>query len=349
VTGQSEHAALSGPPVGHKVAFLSDPAAYPHVPGSVELRETHMAWVFLAGDRVLKMKKPVRYAFLDFGTLEARAHSVAEEIRLNRRLAPDVYLGVAALTEDSDGRLALDGTGRVVEWLVEMRRLPASRMLDALLEQGTATPAEVDALADKLAAFYHDLSPAGITSERYVARFAEQHAETARVLSDPTFGLDGARVTAVLKAFETSLEEMRPELEARVREGHVIEGHGDLRPEHVCLTEPPAIIDSLEFNLELRFVDPFDEIAFLGLECERLGAPWVYPRLRERLVRGLGDDPPDALHGLYRQYRALLCARLALLHLAEPETRAPRKWRPRARCYIGLAEAGLSPRSRSAR
>jgi aminoglycoside phosphotransferase family enzyme len=335
------------PPVEDKVAFLRDPASYPHAPSLVEVKETHMAWVFLAGGRVYKMKKPVRYAFLDFSTLGARAHVVSEEIRLNRRLAPGVYLGRVALTADPGGRLRLGGTGRVVEWLVAMRRLPEARMLDRLIEAGGVAPGALAPLAARLVRFYGDLPGEEIAPEEHLSRLEAQHRETARVLRDPRFALDGRRLDAVIDGFERALEAARPALEARVRAGRIVEGHGDLRPEHVCLSEPPAIIDCLEFDRTLRLVDPFDEIAFLGMEAARLGDDGVFPFLRERLAEGLPDDPGDALLGLYWRYRALLRARLSLLHLVEPNPREPEKWRPQAWTYVRLAEeAGLRCRSR---
>jgi len=342
---------MSGDPsIERKVAVLSAPDAYPHAPERVDVEETHMAWVFLAGDRVYKMKKPVRYAFLDFSTAAARAHFVAEEIRLNRRLAPTVYLGAVALTLEADGTLRFAGAGRAVEWLVEMRRLPGERMLDRMVAAGAIDSQQIERLAARLIAFYRGLGAVEIAPEAYLQRFADQHAETRAVLTDPQFSLDGRRVAAVLDGFEQALAAMRPALEERVRAGRIVEGHGDLRPEHVCLCDPLAIIDCLEFDRSLRLVDPFDEIAFLGLECGRIGADWILPLLRRRLSAGLEDPIPDALLALYWRYRALLRARLALLHLSEPDPRQPEKWRPLAWRYIGLAEAAaVRTRSRAGR
>jgi aminoglycoside phosphotransferase family enzyme len=326
------------PLIADKVRFLADPATYPHEPPTVEVRETHMSWVFLAGDRVLKLKKPVRYPFLDFSTLALRRHFVTEEVRLNRRLAPDIYLGARSLTLRRDGALALDGPGRVIDWLVEMRRLPEDRFLDRMIEAGLATTAVIGRVADMLAAFYHELPPAEIGPGDYAARFAAEHAETARVLGDPAFALDGTRVAGLIDRMNGALEAVRPAMDRRVAAGRIVEGHGDLRPEHVCMTDPPAVIDCLEFNPALRSVDPFEEIVFLGLDCARLGAGWVFPQLLRRLSETLGDQPPQDLLAFHWRYRALLRARLALLHLAEPAPRTPERWRPLAWRYIELAE-----------
>lgn len=336
------------PGEAEKVAFLARPESHAHRPETVEVVETHMSWVFLAGPRVLKMKKPVRTRFLDFATLERRRQAVAEELRFNRRLAPGVYLGARALRLGPGEALTLGDDGQVVDWLVEMRRLPEERTLKALLKAGRAGSGDMDAVAGMLVGFYRGQPAAATTPERYAERFQREHRETVRVLGDPGFGLDGTRVATAVAAFEAACAAARPVLEARVRAGRIVEGHGDLRPEHVFLTEPPVAIDCLEFNEGLRTVDPFDEIAFLGLECARHGADWVYPALRVRLETGLDDSPEPALLAFYWRYRALLRARLALLHLTEPRVRTPENWRPLAGRYLDCAaeaEARVAARS----
>jgi aminoglycoside phosphotransferase family enzyme len=329
---------LPDPSLDEKIRFLADPAVYPHGPEAVHARETHMSWVFFAGERVFKLKKPVRYPFLDFSTLALRQHYAAEEVRLNRRLAPEVYLGVRALTLREDGGLALGASGRTVDWLVEMRRLPDDRFLDRMIEAGGATPAVIARIAETLAGFYRALPPAAIEPRGYSARFAAEQAETARVLADPYYQFDGARIARLVGDMAAALEAVRPAMERRVAAGRIVEGHGDLRPEHVCMTEPPAIIDCLEFSPALRSVDPFEEIVFLGLECERLGGSWVFPELLGHLSGALDDRPPMELLRFHWRYRAMLRARLALLHLAEPAPRTPERWRPLAWRYIELAE-----------
>lgn len=325
------------PSIAEKVRHLAEPTAYPHTPGAVRVHETHMSWVFFADDRVFKLKKPVRYPFLDFSTLALRRHFVAEEVRLNRRLAPDVYLGARALTVQGE-TLAIGGRGRVVDWLVEMRRLPEDRFLDRMIETGAATREAIDRVAATLGAFYRRLPPADIGADAYAARFAAEQAETARVLTDPHLGLAERRIGRLLATADAALAAVRPAMDRRVAAGRIVEGHGDLRPEHVCLTEPPAIIDCLEFSQGLRAVDPFEEIVFLGLDCARLGADWVLPRLLQHLRATLDDEPPPELLDFHWRFRALLRARLALLHLAEPEPRTPEKWRPLAWRYVALAE-----------
>jgi aminoglycoside phosphotransferase family enzyme len=333
-----EQAAQSEVSTRDKVAFLSSAAAYAQTVRTVEIKETHMSWVFLAGDRAYKLKKPVKYPFLDFSTLAAREADSREEVRLNGRLAPDVYLGVVPLTADADGTLALDGTGATVDWLVMMRRLPDERMLDNAIAEGTATQDQIGRVADVLARFYRSIGPADVSPEDYVGQFAREQAKNRALLEDESFDLPRATVTTVLAKVEAVLADKPELLMDRARERRIVDGHGDLRPEHVCLNDPPVIIDCLEFNRAFRLVDPFDELAFLGLECEQLGAPWIGEILIDHCAQELGGRPPERLLAFYTAYRACLRARLSLAHLREPHPRTPEKWLPHAKAYLAIAE-----------
>ncbi|MFM1988612.1 MAG: hypothetical protein RJA99_1569 [Pseudomonadota bacterium] len=330
-----------------RLDFLRSSAAFgtPADPqAAVETIETHMAWVFLAGDRAWKLKKAVRFPYLDFSTLAAREQACREELRLNARLAPGVYLGLDALRWD--GRtlsrvpepVPAEG-GRTLDWLVRMRRLPRERMLDVLAARGAATPDDVDALAALLADFYRRAPPLPPDPDASVARFAREHATNARLLADPRFAVDGA--ADAIARFGHVLARDRDRLRARALDGRLVDGHGDLRPEHVCMTRPPVIIDALEFDPALRRLDPFEEIALLDVECEVAGAPWIGPRIAAALAEALGDDAGPALVPLYRAYRALLRARLALAHLLEPEPRRAAHWRPQAQRFVAAALRAL--------
>ena len=328
--------------IAQKVAVLSDCAIYSHCPHHVDVIETHMAWVFLAGELVFKMKKPVHYEFLDFTTLSAREFTCREELRLNRRLAPGIYLDVVPLRLDQKEALTFAGDGPIVEWLVKMKRLPADRMLDYAIEHETVGEADVVGFAEKLAAFYRAAPPVAQSIEQVCQRFAAEHERNAVLLSDVRFELDHVMTKTVLECMTNALSTARPLLNLRIEACAFLEGHGDLRPEHVCLTAPPVVIDCLEFNRDMRLVDPFDDIAFLDLECERLGAPWVGQKVLNICRRELSSCLPDGLFAFYRSARALLRARLALAHLIEPDPRMPEKWEPRARAYVKIAHAGLS-------
>ncbi len=337
-------APAAAPGLAQRLRFLQTPATHRgegFVPSSVETVETHMAWVFLAGEHVRKLKKPVCESYLDFSTPAAREHACREELRLNARLAPGVYLGLDTLRWDGRSlsmvpESAASRNGEVtLDWLVRMRRLPRERMLDTLIASGTVTPADIDALGETLVAFYRSAAPLAPDPDACIARFEREHAANAALLSDPRFALRGA--DRALGAFERALARQDRRLRARCLAGRVVDGHGDLRPEHVCLIRPPAIIDALEFDPGLRRLDPFEEIALLGIECELAGAPWIGPQLARMLSRALDDAQGAALLPLYRAYRALLRARLAVAHLLEPRPRRPTHWIPLARRFVELA------------
>lgn len=322
-----------------KVDFLSVPAHYPTHPARVEVRETHMSVVFLTDTEVYKLKKPVRYPFLDFSTLAAREADCRAEVALNSRLAPGVYRGVVALTRSDDGPLSLDGAGTVIDWLVRMRRLPADRMLDRMIATGRLQLNDVSALGERLADFYAHQPRVELTGDAFVATLAREHRQNMELLTQPRFALDRdelRRIGVAVDAFFTDEHEV---LRARVTQGRVVDGHGDLRPEHVCLDRLPVIIDCLEFNRSLRLVDWADEIAFLGLECALLGAAWVGPAVQASIEAHLDDPVPPRLTNFYTALRACLRARLAVAHLLEPAPRDGARWLPRARTYLRAAAA----------
>jgi aminoglycoside phosphotransferase family enzyme len=303
-----------------------------------------MSWVVLGTDRVLKLKKPVRQPFLDFTTLAAREFDCREEVRLNARLAPGVYRGVLALQWHAGG-LALVEAERVsapaqtVDWVVLMRRLPERRMLSRLVAEGRVEAADIDALIAVLGAFYRHAARVPVSGDELVARMRRELDIDRETLLRPAFALNDA--AGVLDRTLAALARHAGAIAERCARGRIVDGHGDLRPEHVCLIEPPAIIDCLEFDPRLRQVDPFDELAFLGLECELAGAVWIGPRLVAGCAAALGEDPPDALIRLYTAQRALLRARLAAAHLLDAAPRLPAKWLPQARRYLAHAERAL--------
>lgn len=341
-TGACADRAAAAPSLAEKLRFLSDRFAYAHAPARVDVVETHMSYVFLADDRVYKLKKPVRYPFLDFSTIDARERNCREEARLNRRLAPGVYLGVVPLGFDAARGLALGGDAPAVDWLVEMRRLPQEDMLDRLILEGEATEARIDALCETLADFYRRAEVSSITAQDYAARFFREQAQNRDILTRRDFALDHGRVPFLLDQLDRRLTIFRPVLEERVHRGRVVDGHGDLRPEHICLGDPIAIFDCLEFNAELRQVDPFDELALLGVECAQLGAPQLGAIFVEKIAHRLGCAPPQGLVPLYAAWRATLRARLSVAHLLDASPRQPEKWEPLASRYLDLAQQALA-------
>lgn len=322
--------------LAEKVRFLSSPAAYSCVVQSVETRETHMSWVFMTGDRVYKLKKPVRFPYLDFSTLERRAVACRAEYVLNRRLAPDVYLGLAPLTRSPSG-LAIGGDGAVVDWLVVMRRLDADANLEASLLAHRLSAVQVDRLVATLKAFYRHARRIHVPHARHLMDWARSVEYDRSMLSNARFGLAQGcigRIAAVQRRFLAKRSEL---LLKRGRENRILDAHGDLRPEHVWLGDRVTIIDCLEFDPKLRTLDALDEVAFLHLECERLGAGWVGERIRRRLAAMLGDERASGLFLFYRIQRAMLRARLSIAHLLDAKPRTPEKWPRQARAYLHLA------------
>lgn len=324
------------------VEWLRRPSAYPGHPEQVTVRETHMAWVFLTDTLAYKLKKPVRFSYLDYSTVAARKAICAAEVALNRRLSPWVYLGTVPVlrNETGDFRLGEDegGSGEPVDWLVKMHRLPAEGFLETAIESDVLDPTALDAAAGLLARFYAGQPPVRPDPAAYAKHLLDDVSESREaleaapdILPVDTVGQIG-RVMARFVSDESAL--------LGDRATRVVEGHGDLRPEHIHLGPPPAVIDCIEFKRDFRLNDPADELAFLGMECTRLGATWVGPRFLE-VYRDLAEDAPqERLIAFYSAKRALLRAKLSLWHL-EDHVPNPEKWRRKARTYLELAEKAV--------
>jgi len=322
-----------------KVAFLSTPSTYPDATGPVESIETHMAWVFLTDRHAYKLKKPVAYDELDFTTRERRRWACAEEVRLNRRLAGDVYRGVVSLRAHPDGQLHLGGDGGIVDWLVQMLRLPADRMLDVLIEGGNVSSEDVrvhvQTAFKKLTHFYRMARSIPFAPSAYVHRFRKQIGQTASRLSTSPYHIprDMAQHVAVQQlAFLR-----RDAVLLGSRAQHIVEGHGDLRPEHICLTDDPVIFDCIEFDHALRVLDPVDELGFLGMECTHLGASALGALALATYSDATGDAFPDRLVRFYQSHRAMERAQIAVRHTRRPHTADEAKWSRQATAYLELA------------
>lgn len=176
-----QHTEVSTVSSEEKVRFLSSGEAY-GLSDPVELIETHMAWVFLAGQHVFKLKKPVKYPYLDFSSLRSREAVCREELRLNRQLARETYLDVVPLTRNKGGSLSIGGSGATIDWLIKMRRLPANLMLDHLVKCGTVTERDVDTVSDVLFSFYGNAINTPLAAEEYLRVFREEHEKNREIL-----------------------------------------------------------------------------------------------------------------------------------------------------------------------
>ena len=299
------------------VRDLLRPAAYPWPVQHVELIETHISWVFLVGERVLKVKRPVAFPFVDHTTLARRRQSCLDEVRLNRRLSDGVYLDVVPIVSN-EGGCRVGGAGAPIEWATLMRRLPASGMLDGLLKRKDAPVDLAARLATRLVPFHRD-----------VATICDGHVDdtmtmTTGIVTDNVIELEPyagaplgkAQFGLVATAMRRFIAADAALLRARAASGWVREGHGDLIAEHICLEPDGAvqIFDCVEFNRDLRCADVASDIAYLLMDLTRLGAPRVATSLLAR-YRAADIELPDRLLRLYGAHRALVRAKIACLEL----------------------------------
>ena len=321
-----------------KVALLLRPETYPEYQRRIDTIQTHMSWVFLTPRHAYKLKKPVRYEFLDFSTLEARRLNCLEELRLNARLAPDVYLAVVPLAVGAGGQARLEGAGEVVEWLVKMRRLPSDRMLDEMIRRRALAAGDIRHTARVLAEFYREARGIPMSGAEYRAQYEQNIHANFQALAEPAYGLPADLLQTIHSAQLRLLRDEPGLFDRRAEAGRVIEGHGDLRPEHVCLEPHPVIFDRLEFNRRFRILDAADELAFLAMECDRLEADFVGPELFRVYAEVTGDAPPPALIAFYKSHRACLRAKLAILHTRELAPEHWPRWRALAEEYLRLGD-----------
>jgi aminoglycoside phosphotransferase family enzyme len=327
--------------VADKVSYLASGLAFHPADRPVTVIETHTSWVFMGRTRVLKMKKPIQLPFLDFRTLASRRRNTITETRLNRRLAPDVYRDPVALHLRSDGQFTLSAGGEIVEWLVDMRRLPHSDMLDQRIRTHRLHRPDILRLARYLADFYAGL-PAVPDGELYLRHLAVEQKVSTELLLDPRLGLDAGRLAPLFHRFNVLLNRCLPEIRRRIEEGRISEGHGDLRPCHICLLDPPVAFDCLEFDRSMRLIDPIDEVTLLGLECAVLGARWVRDVLVTEVSKALGDFPTIQLGHTYGAFRALLRARLCAAHLLDDTRRDALPWLRQTKRYLTIANREIT-------
>ncbi|SFI53059.1 hypothetical protein [Albimonas pacifica] len=321
-------------------AFLLRGGPWPDQPPPTCI-ETHASWVVLTLDRAWKLKKPVRLRHVDLRSLAERERLCREELRLNRELAgPDVYLGLAPLVRRKDGSLALGAPGRTVDWVIEMARLPAEAMLDRRLADGPPPPCEaIEAVCDVMLDFYASRPPPLDAGPARLNRLLREAQANAARLPEME-GVLGGALRADLTGFALAgLDDRRAEILRRGAEGLIVEGHGDLRAEHVCLLDPPVIFDRVEFDHGLRWVDPYDEFEALGLDCQAAGHGWIRAVLLARLARAGAPAPSPRLLAIYGVNRCLTRARLAIDHLRDARVRTPEKWPAQARRALTLAAA----------
>ena len=324
------------------IAFLGDPASHGGAP--VERIETHGAIVFLAGERAYKIKRAVRYPYLDFSTLEKRHAACAAELRLNRRTAPSLYLDLRPVTRRSDGRLALGGEGEPVEWVVVMRRFDQDRLFDRMAEAGTLTRDLILDLADRVAAFHAaaELAPAG-SDWGGSAVFRATLLDNLDELGPPWFA--AARIEALRAAALAALDRTAPLLDRRKAEGRIRRCHGDLHLRNIVLLDGrPTLFDAIEFNDALAWIDLFDDAAFLLMDLDHRRLRPLANLFLNRYALRTGDWGGLAALPLFLCNRALVRAKVAATtaRLTGDAARIARL-RAEAAAYLDAAERYVRP------
>lgn len=308
------------------IAALIRPSAYPFAVDQVEVRQTHISVVFLAGPWAYKIKKPVAFSFVDFSTLEKRRYYCERELVLNRRLAPEVYRGVVPIAETGHG-LELEGSGPVVEWAVKMVRLPDQATLEWQVRHGAVEPTTLTRLAERIARFHAE-------AERSpeIARCARAEAITRLYRDNLQVGRQqiGRTITEPVwhrlqELCESTLEKLRPRLDERVARGVPCDTHGDLRLEHIYLfpdKSPPediAIIDCVEFNDSFRYADPVADMAFVVMDLLYEGRAELARVFADRYFDTSEDVAGRELLSWYVSYRAAVRGKVRSLLADEPE------------------------------
>lgn len=316
-------------PLQEIIEQLSRPEAYDHEVDGVEVIQTHISVVFLAGEFAYKVKKPVDFGFLDFTTLDLREHFCHEEVRLNRRLAPDVYLGVSPIVREGDALRVggQDGRDRTVEWAVRMVRLDDDRRMSNWVEEDSLRPYHVAVVARRIASF-HDSADRGEEISRW-GRF-ETVAGNARENLEQAVPHVGETITPELHdrlsgALERELERFEPLIERRADDGLPCDTHGDLHLDHIYLfddRDPPGdvvIVDCIEFNERFRFADPVADIAFLDMDLRVHGREDLARTLADSYFDAADDEEGRRLLRFYSAYRAAVRAKVDGMRAAEAE------------------------------
>jgi aminoglycoside phosphotransferase family enzyme len=324
------------PTLGEKVAFLRDPRSYADGTAAVESSETHFAWVFLTARHAYKLKKPVHHEQLDYVTLAARERGCRDEVRLNRRLAPAIYEGVVPLSQER-GQLVLGAGERVCDWLVKMQRLPSARMLDHALRLDAIHEDDLEHIAFTLARFFDQAGASAMEGLQYLAKIRAQISANREAIRAQGTRLPQNLIAEVERRQLEFLSAARAEVAARGQP--VVEGHGDLRAEHVYLGPPVAVIDCLEFDRELRLLDPAEEIALLMLEIEQLGRADLAEGLSRHFRSLSAHSAPAGVCDFYMSHRAATRAKLAAWHLSDAAFADPRPWIARTESLLAAAAA----------
>ncbi len=322
-----------------KQALLS-PDPYPDHPPAIQLAETHISLVFLTGNYVYKVKKPVNFGFLDFTTLEKRKYYCEQEMTLNRRLAPSLYLGIVNITEEN-GQISLEGKGRTVEYAVKMKQIPEDFLLNRLLEKKEVTPGMIEAITKTLVRFYLTAE----TNERIksfgrperVKQDTDENFEQTERYIDVT--LSRERYQAIKERTDHFFRAQERVFHRRIQEERIRDCHGDLRLEHIFWGEEISIFDCIEFNERFRYTDVAADIAFLAMDLDYHGREDLSDLFIRSYLQASEDHGLMDLLDFYKCYRAYVRGKVESFRLDDPviSPEEKRGARERAQRYFDLA------------
>lgn len=331
------------------VKALLKPEAYPHKPEKVELVQTQMSFLFLTGEHVYKIKKPVNLGYLDYTSLEKRLFFCHRELELNRRLCPDVYLAVVPITMSSRGRkgggnpLRVEAQGEAIEYAVKMKQLPQDRMMDTLLRQDQVKPDMVAGVAHKLADFHQKAQTNQKISVFGKLDGIRRNCDENFAQTEKYVGLTilRAKYELIREHTENFIKRQANLFERRVREGRIRDCHGDLHAAHVCFTDGICIYDCIEFNDRFRYCDVASEIAFLAMDLDGYQQSGLSQHLVNTYVGLSHDEELLTLLDFYKCYRAYVRGKVESFKLDDPYIPEGEKTRvsTTARRYFQLAES----------
>ena len=298
---------------------LLRPEIYPDHPPAVKFIETHISLLFLTGNYVYKVKKPVDFGFLDFTTLEKRKFFCEQEVKLNRRLSPTIYLGVVTVTKEGD-RMALEGKGELADYAVKMRQIPEDLLMDKLLERERVTPKMIEAISEKLAKFYlteetNDLIKSFAKTERVKQDTDENFEQTGKYIDTTIPRQMYEEVKNRTNNFFTIKESSFYE---RIAADRIRDCHGDLRLEHIFWGDEISIFDCIEFNERFRFTDVAADIAFLAMDLDYHGRRDLSEHLIRAFVAESGDHGLMEILDFYKCYRAYVRGKVESFRLDDP-------------------------------
>lgn len=299
------------------VKALLRPESYPHVCGTIRLVETHISWVFLTGDYAYKVKKPVRFSFVDFSTPALRKHYSEEELRCNRAFSPELYLDVVEIVRDSEGHVRVGGKGKVVEHAVKMRQFPESNELDRLLDQGRLEVRDLSRFGSEMAALHDALPRLEAPMDELERRILGPVLDNFATLTASGAGRDRMDMLQALESASiNAFEDGRSTFARRLSEGFIRECHGDLHLRNlVMIDDRVRAFDCLEFNPDLRWIDIASDAAFLIMDCAVRDRADLGYAFQDGYLTGSGDYVGATLSPFYQAYRSVVRAKVAALEI----------------------------------